>query len=119
MDLSLEDTRIAYGFETGNTNWEPKDLYLLSNFPIAQVGFSAFSSESRCCLLQKMIIVRGKSFPMIPNESMCCLDPERFLWRREISVQISMTTREDRADRKQFLLAENLMDCQRQELTAF
>lgn len=62
----------------GTPVWEIKDLYLLSNFPIAQVGFSAFSSEGQSCLFQK-IIVRSNGFPMIPNESMCCLDSERFL----------------------------------------
>lgn len=42
-----------------------------------------------------------------------------FFLRREISVQISMIAREDRADKKPSLQAENLMDYQRQELIAF
>lgn len=119
MALSLQDTRIACGFETGNTSWEIKDFYFLSNLPIVQVGFSAFSSEGQSCLFEKMIIVRGNGFSMILNESLCCLDSERFLWRWELCVQISMTTREDRAEKKPFLQAEELMDCQRQELIAF
>lgn len=66
-----------------------------------------------------MIIVRGNGLSRIPNEGMPWLDFERFLWRREIPVQISMTAREDRADKKPSLQAENLMDCQRQEQIAF
>jgi len=97
--LLLQASTIAWGFESGNTQLGNKRLafaFKLSHSPGGVQCF--FFWGSVLCLLQKMIILRVNDFLMILRENIYCLGAERFLWRKDISIQISMTNREDAAE---------------------